>query len=98
MTGLEKNRMGRGQTDIQTDTQIHRRTCRLLDQLGPEGRVGEKVKTNVKTFMSGLSLKTKFNSGQTRETPYLCCFGLTTLQIRGVTFFIRYFFVLKSED
>ena len=35
MRGLEKNRMGRGQTDT------HTRTCRLLDQLGPEGRVGE---------------------------------------------------------
>ena len=40
MRGLEKNHMGRGH---QTDT----RTCRLLDQLGPEGpegpegRVGE---------------------------------------------------------
>ena len=32
--------MGRGhQTDRQTDTQ----TSRLLDQLGPEGRVGEKM-------------------------------------------------------
>ena len=31
--------MGRGQTNTQTNT----RTCRLLDQLGPEGRVGEKV-------------------------------------------------------
>ena len=37
MRGLEKNRMGRGQTNRQTD----RRTCRLSDQLGPEGRVGE---------------------------------------------------------
>ena len=34
MRGLEKNHMGRGHT--------HTRTCRLLDQLGPEGRVGEK--------------------------------------------------------
>ena len=39
MRGLEKNRMGRGQTDRQTDTQ----TIRLLDQLGPEGRVGENA-------------------------------------------------------
>ena len=37
MRGLEKNCMGRGQTHTQT----HTRTCRLLDQLGPEGRVGE---------------------------------------------------------
>ena len=29
--------MGRGQTNTQT----HTRTCQLLDQLGPEGRVGE---------------------------------------------------------
>ena len=34
MRGREKNRMERGQTD--------RRTCRFSDQLGPEGRVGEK--------------------------------------------------------
>ena len=34
MRGLEKNCMG---GDKQTDT----RTCRLPDQLGPEGRVGE---------------------------------------------------------
>ena len=37
--GLEKNRMGRGQTD--------RRTCRLSDQLGPEGRVSENVKKKI---------------------------------------------------
>ena len=34
--------MGKGQTDRHTHT--HTRTCRLLDQLGPEGRVGEKNK------------------------------------------------------
>ena len=34
MRGLEKKHMGRGH-------QTHRRTCRLSDQLGPEGRVGE---------------------------------------------------------
>ena len=35
--------MGRGhQTHTQTDT----RTCRLLDQLGPEGRVGENWLNN----------------------------------------------------
>ena len=39
MRGREKNRMGRGHTNTQTD----RRTCRLLDQLGPEGRVGENI-------------------------------------------------------
>ena len=37
MRGLEKNRIGRGQTHKQTDTL----TLRLLDQLGPEGPVGE---------------------------------------------------------
>ena len=35
MRGLEKNRMGRGHGD-------NTRTSRLVDQLGPEGRVGEK--------------------------------------------------------
>ena len=34
--------MGRGQTDRHTDRHTDRRTCRLSDQLGPEGRVGEK--------------------------------------------------------
>ena len=34
-----KNCMGRGH---QTDTQTHRQTLWLLDQLGPEGRVAEK--------------------------------------------------------
>ena len=39
MRSLEKNCMGRGhQTHTLTDT----KTCWLLDQLGPEGRVGEK--------------------------------------------------------
>ena len=38
MRGLEKKLHGKGTSDKQTD----RRTCRLLDQLGPEGRVGEK--------------------------------------------------------
>ena len=32
--------MGRGQTDKET----HTRTSRLLDQLGPEGRIGEEEK------------------------------------------------------
>ena len=41
MRGLKKNRMKRGQTDTQTDRQTHRQTIRLLDQLDPEGRVGE---------------------------------------------------------
>ena len=34
--GLENNRMGRGHGD-------NTRTLRLLDQLGPESRVGEKI-------------------------------------------------------
>ena len=40
MRGLEKNRMKRGQTNTQT----HKQTIRPLDQLGPEGRVGENKK------------------------------------------------------
>ena len=39
MRGFEKDCMERGQTYKHTDTQ----TLRLLDQLGPEGRVGEKA-------------------------------------------------------
>ena len=56
MRGLEKNRMERGQTDRQTDKHTHTRTSRLLDQLGPEGRVGENnlgpitVKGHVRTI------------------------------------------------
>ena len=39
MRGLEKIAW---EGDKQTDRQTHTRTCQLLDQLGPEGRVGEK--------------------------------------------------------
>ena len=42
MRGLEKNYMKRGhQTDRQTDRKKDKLTSQLLDQLGPEGRVGE---------------------------------------------------------
>ena len=40
---LKKNCMGRGQTDTQTDTQ----TLRLLDQIGPVGRFGEKFMQDI---------------------------------------------------
>ena len=40
---------------------------------------------------AGLLLRAKFNSGPTRKTPFPRCFGLTTLQIRGVTFSIAIF-------
>ena len=40
MRGLDKNCMGRGQTHKTQTTHIQ--TLQLLDQLGPEGRVGEK--------------------------------------------------------
>ena len=42
MRGLEKKRMGRGQTHKE---QINDNTwtLRLLDQLGPEDRVGENI-------------------------------------------------------
>ena len=52
MRGLKKNLMGRGQTDKHTDTQTHRQTCPLLDQLDPEGRVGEKRHSE---FASGMT-------------------------------------------
>ena len=45
MRGLENNHMGRGH---QTDT----RTCRLLDQLGPGGRVGENHVPNTFGLLS----------------------------------------------
>ena len=35
----------------------------------------------------GLSLRAKFNSGRTRKTPFLRCFGSKTLQIRGYFLF-----------
>ena len=41
MRSLEKNCMGRGHTNKQINND-NTRTLRLLDQLGPEGRVGEK--------------------------------------------------------
>ena len=47
MRDLEKNRMGRGQTDRHTD----RRTCRLSDQLSPGGRVGENFRPNLLMFL-----------------------------------------------
>ena len=46
MTGLEKNSMGRGQTDTKIDRQTDTQTLRLLYQLGPEGRVGENINGN----------------------------------------------------
>ena len=39
MRGLKKNHIKRGQTKIQR----YKHTCQLIDQLGPEGRVGEKL-------------------------------------------------------
>ena len=44
MRGLEKNHMKKEQTKIQRDKEKNkeRNTHQLLDQLGPEGRVGEK--------------------------------------------------------
>ena len=47
MRGLKKNGMKRGlqrnkDTKKQTKIQRNKHTSRLLDQLGPEGRVGEK--------------------------------------------------------
>ena len=36
-----KKLRGKGTSDTQTHRQTDRRTCRLSDQLGPEGRVGE---------------------------------------------------------
>ena len=48
MRGLEKTALdgANRQTDRHTDT----RTLRLLDQLGPEGRVGEKGKQNKEPY------------------------------------------------
>ena len=46
MRGLEKNCMGRGQT-------THRRSLQLLDQLCPEGWVGDEL---VKTHIKNLSI------------------------------------------
>ena len=41
-----KKSHGKG-TDTHTDRQTHTRTCQLLDQLGPEGRVGENILTAI---------------------------------------------------
>ena len=42
MRGLEKNRIKRGHTNKHL-----RQNIQLLDQLGPEGRVGENSQTNL---------------------------------------------------
>ena len=39
-------------------------------------------------MVAGLPLRAKFNSGQNRTIPFLRCFDLKTIQIRGVTFSI----------
>ena len=39
MRGLDKNRMGKGQTHKHTDT----RTSRLLERIGPVGRFDENI-------------------------------------------------------
>ena len=64
MRGLEKKRMGRGHINKQTDT----RTCQLLDQLGPDGQVGEK-----RTLISNLILSNIINfqeHGNSRQLQY----------------------------
>ena len=42
---------------------------------------------------AGLLLRAKLNSRLTWKTPFLLCFGLTTLQIRGGNYFQLLFFV-----
>ena len=44
MSGLKKNYIKKGhQTDKQTNPQTFEHTSGILDQLGPEGRVGENL-------------------------------------------------------
>ena len=54
--------------------------------------------TTTTILFSGLSLRAKFNSGQTQKTLFSRCFGLTTLQIRGIIFFNGKFFFLKMMN
>ena len=61
--------MGRGQ--INTHTQTNTRTCRILDRLGPEGRVGENQQ--VKRLIL-----------QVLRIGPLARFGLITLEFTGV--------------
>ena len=79
-----------------------RRTCSLSHAVCPVGSVllvlcspkpvqnslSYDWKHQLKPFGlgAGLSLRAKFNSGRTWKTPFLRCFGLKTLQIRGVNF------------
>ena len=42
MRGLKQNCMGRGHTNTHTQKYTNRQTLRLLNQPGPEGRVGEE--------------------------------------------------------
>ena len=59
MRGLKKNGMGRGQS--QSEQHRNRLTLRLLDQLGPEGRVGEK-KTEMSRGMPLLTIRSMTGS------------------------------------
>ena len=50
MRGLGKKYIGKGH---HTDTQTHRQTSLLLDQLDPEGQVGENIQTGIKNVTMG---------------------------------------------
>ena len=65
-------------------------------QLGPEcslltahcSLLNQGIFSHFTTIGPGLRLRAKFQSGHTRKTPFLRCFALNPLQIRGVTFSI----------
>ena len=61
--------MGRGH---QTDTQTHTRTSRLLDQLGPEGRVGENCKDLCLEILKVHQKTEKDQEFQYDECEYKC--------------------------
>ena len=85
MRGLEKNRMGRGQTNTQTNTP----TCRLLDQLGPEGRFGEKGFIKVSKNTGGGDVKAGWKNSKQKQIfsrdgfPYTLIFFVNLIKIGG---------------
>ena len=82
MRGLEKKKTAHNGADRQTDRHTDRRTWRLLDQLGPEGQVGENLLswivgrfvtillTSLLTGVAGSLLFIQVSRGQTDYERY----------------------------
>ena len=82
------------------DGRDYNQSCRRPEGSRWDWRTRVVTRASAENFLSQNSAKIrqnqfKVNSGWTQKTPFLCCFGLTTLQIRGVFFSIVIFFVFK---